>query len=70
MAEKEEQSSKAAEFAAGAQTKSVGIVSELFEFLRVNKKWWLLPIVLVLMVVGVLVILGGSVAAPFIYTLF
>lgn len=63
-------SSKAAEFAAGAQAKNVGLLSELFDFLRDNKKWWLLPILLVLLVVGVLVILGGSVAAPFIYTLF
>ncbi len=64
------QTSNAADFAAGADGANVGIVSELFDFLRVNKKWWLLPIILVLMVVGVLVILGGSVAAPFIYTLF
>jgi len=70
MANEEDKSSRAAEFAAGAEGKSVGILSELFEFLKVNKKWWLLPIVLVLILVGVLVILGGSVAAPFIYTLF
>ena len=70
MAEKEEQSSKAAEFAAGAQTKSVGIVSELFEFLRVNKKWWLLPIVFVLLLLALLIVLGGTALAPFIYTVF
>jgi hypothetical protein len=70
MANEEDKSSRAAEFAAGAESKNVGILTELFDFLRVNKKWWLLPIVLVLILVGVLVILGGSVAAPFIYTLF
>ena len=68
--DQDNKSSKAAEFAAGADTKNDGLLTELFDFLRANKKWWLLPILLVLMVVGVLVILGGSVAAPFIYTLF
>lgn len=68
--DQDNKSSKAAEFAAGADSKNVGLLTELFDFLRANKKWWLLPILLVLMVVGVLVILGGSVAAPFIYTLF
>lgn len=70
MANEEDKSSRAAEFAAGAEGKNTGILAELFDFLRVNKKWWLLPIILVLILVGVLVILGGSVAAPFIYTLF
>lgn len=70
MADQENKSSKAAEFSAGADAKNVGIISEVFDFLRANKKWWLLPILLVLLLVGVLVILGGSVAAPFIYTLF
>jgi hypothetical protein len=71
MAEPESnKSSKAAEFAAGAQAKNVGLLGELFDFLRDNKKWWLLPIIIVLLLVGLLIILGGSVAAPFIYTLF
>jgi hypothetical protein len=43
---------------------------ELWAFLRHNKKWWLLPILLVLLIVGVLVFLGTTGAAPFIYTLF
>lgn len=47
------------------------IISEFVEFLMLNKKWWLLPIVLVLMILGVLIILTqGSAVAPFIYTLF
>lgn len=53
--------------ASGAQT---GIVSEFVSFLLHNKKWWLAPIVIVLAIVGLLVILGGTGAAPFIYTLF
>jgi hypothetical protein len=44
---------------------------ELWGFLRVRKKFWLLPIILVLLLFGVLVVLtSGSAVAPFIYTLF
>ena len=44
---------------------------ELWGFLRVRKKFWLLPIFLVLLLFGVLVVLtSGSAVAPFIYTLF
>lgn len=46
------------------------LVREFWDFLRDNKKWWLLPIVLILLAVGALVLLGGTAAAPFIYTLF
>ena len=47
-----------------------GLAAELIGFLRHNKKWWLTPIVLVLLVVGALIMLSGTAAAPFIYTLF
>jgi hypothetical protein len=48
-----------------------GIVSELWAFMRVRKKWWLLPIIIVMLVVGTLLIFAqGSVLAPFIYTIF
>lgn len=47
-----------------------GMVGEFIDFLQYNKKWWLLPIVLVILVLGALVLLGGSGFAPFIYTLF
>jgi hypothetical protein len=47
-----------------------GILGELWGFLKHTKKWWLLPIVLVFLFVGALVILAGTGAAPFIYTLF
>jgi hypothetical protein len=43
---------------------------ELWLFLKQRKKWWMLPLILVLLVLGVLVILGGTALAPFIYTLF
>lgn len=48
----------------------VGIVKEFILFLKDNKKWWLLPILICLLLLGALLFLGGSAAAPFIYTLF
>ena len=47
-----------------------GFASEFWHFLRQNKKWWLLPIVVVIVVLGLVVFLSGTGAAPFIYTLF
>lgn len=47
------------------------VVKELSEFLRTQKKYWLLPLVLTLALLGLLLIAAqGSVVAPFIYTLF
>ncbi|MAE66217.1 MAG: hypothetical protein CMJ18_18255 [Phycisphaeraceae bacterium] len=43
---------------------------EFWDFLAYNKKWWLAPIIVTLLLVGLFVILGGTAAAPFIYTLF
>jgi len=46
------------------------ITREFVEYLGENKKWWLAPILIVLLLLGVLVVLGATSAAPFIYTLF
>ncbi|HEV8265451.1 MAG TPA: DUF5989 family protein [Gemmatimonadales bacterium] len=49
----------------------VSLVRELWAFMRVRKKWWLVPIVVVMLAVGTLLVFAqGSVLAPFIYTLF
>jgi hypothetical protein len=49
----------------------VSFVAELWEFLRARKKFWLMPIVIMMVIFGGLVILTkGSAVAPFIYTLF
>lgn len=53
-----------------AQKKQSGFMGEMWQFLRSNKKWWLTPVVVILVGVGILVLLGSSAAAPFIYTLF
>ena len=47
-----------------------GMVTEFWLFLRQTKKWWLLPIVAILLVFGLLMVLSSTAAAPFIYTLF
>ena len=52
------------------QAEQLPFLVELWQFLRDNKKWWLGPIVLVLLLLGGLIALSGTVAAPFVYTLF
>ena len=49
----------------------LSILGEFWKFLKVRKKWWLTPIVVVLVVLGALIVFAqGSALAPFIYTLF
>lgn len=57
-------------FARSAARKSQGFVREHIEFLRSTGKWWLAPILLALAIAGALVVVGGTVAAPFIYAVF
>ncbi len=47
------------------------IVSELWAFMKARRKWWLAPIIIILLLVGTLLVFAqGSVLAPFIYTIF
>jgi hypothetical protein len=49
----------------------MGLTRELWSFLKIRKKWWLLPIIMVLLAFGMLfVLVQGSVLAPFIYAIF
>lgn len=49
----------------------LAILKEFWDFLKVRKKWWLAPIVIILILLGALILLTESSAvAPFIYTLF
>lgn len=66
MKEKNEENA----FARQAAQRGGGFLREFVDFLLHNKKWWLIPIILALLLVGILVILGSTAAAPFIYTLF
>jgi hypothetical protein len=59
-------SSDVDEFVSAAQEKPPGLLAEYWDFLIHNKKWWLTPIVIILLVLSLLVILAGTVG-PFIY---
>jgi len=58
------------DFSTHAADGRVGLVGEFTAFLKDNKKWWLAPIIISILGLGLLVLLGGTAAAPFIYTLF
>jgi hypothetical protein len=58
------------EIARLARQRRGSLIGEFWDFIKHNKKWWLLPILAVIFLLGLLVFLGGSGAAPFIYTLF
>jgi hypothetical protein len=66
MAEQEQKN----DFAAQASQERSSLAGEFIDFLKDNKKWWLAPIIFSILGLGLLVLLGGSAAAPFIYTLF
>jgi hypothetical protein len=57
------------DFASQAEEGQPGIIAEFFDFLIHNKRWWLTPIIIILLLFGILIALSGSAAAPFIYTL-
>ena len=48
----------------------IGFVAELIEFVRYNKKWWMVPFLLLVGLVGLLAVLSGTGAAPFMYPFF
>lgn len=54
---------------AGKRTRT-GVAGEFVLFLKENKKFWLIPPLVALLLLGLVVLLGGTAAAPFIYTLF
>lgn len=57
-------------FTEEAEAKPKGALAEFLYFALHNKKWWLTPILVLLVLVSVLIVLGGSGVAPFIYSLF
>lgn len=52
------------------QRSRTGVFGELIGLMAHNKKWWLTPILVMMLLLGALIVIGGSGAAPFIYTLF
>ena len=65
-----EGSKQADEFQREGKSERTGLVTEFWDFLKHNKKWWLLPILVTMLLVGALAVLSSTAAAPFIYTLF
>ena len=63
-------SDSSAQFAERSQESRLSLASEFIAFLKHNKKWWLLPILAVMIFLGILMFAGGGAAAPFIYTIF
>ena len=57
-------------FEQGNEGEQMSLVAEFIEFLKYNKKFWMIPLLISLLGLGVLIALGGTAAAPFIYTLF
>ena len=55
---------------AGQDQKQPSLLGDIVKMLAENKKFWLIPLILGLLVFGLLIVFGGTAAAPFIYTLF
>ena len=53
-----------------AQNAKPNVIREFWEFLRYNRKYWLLPIILFLLILAGLLVLSSTAAAPFIYAIF
>jgi hypothetical protein len=65
----DEEDQGAQPFEQEAAEPQAGLLTEFIHFLRHNKKWWITPIILVLLALAILAVLGGSpAAAPFIYS--
>lgn len=58
------------EFLRQGQENRTGFISEYLHMLGQNKKWWMLPLILILLGFGIMMVLSSSGVAPFIYTLF
>ena len=70
MATRNDRLQTESEFAREAELRSPGMVREFWDFLRGQKKLWMLPILIVLVMIAAFVMLSGTAVAPFIYTLF
>ncbi len=66
----DDENARGREFAAGASQARRGIVGEFATFLRYHRKWWLLPLIVILLLFGALMVVGNTAAGPWLYTLF
>ena len=70
MSEQQESEQQEKDFLGAAESSNRGLMGEFFGFMRENAKWWLLPFLIVFGLLGILLIVGTTGAAPFIYTMF
>ncbi len=63
-------SPESSEFEDLGREQQPGLLTEIWTFIKEEKVWWMTPIILALLLVGILVTLTSTGAAPFIYTLF
>jgi hypothetical protein len=70
MTSEEDTRSQAEEFTKQAEMAPTSFLGDIFYFLRNNRKWWMLPLIILLLGFGLLMILATTGAAPLIYTLF
>jgi hypothetical protein len=64
------QKSRDSEFDKLSRQPRLPLLAEFWLFLKHNKKWWLLPILIILLLLGLLIMLGSTAVAPFIYPFF
>lgn len=64
------QEDRSSDFQRQAEESQPGLLSEFIYFLRYNKKWWLIPIVVTIALLGLLVFLSSTTALPWIYAIF
>lgn len=57
-------------FEKASTEKHRSLIAEFLDMVKAHKKYWLIPLIAALLVLGLITLLGGSAAAPFIYTLF
>lgn len=67
---KQAKENRRSQFVEQAERPTRSFALEVLEYLLQNKKWWLIPVVIVLVLVGMLVMLAGTPAAPFLYPFF
>ncbi len=57
-------------FEQAGQDRQTSLLADVWAMLKQNKKFWLIPLIIALLIFGLLIMVGGTAAAPFIYTLF
>ena len=70
MADDTDETSRSDEFAAAAERRRSNVLSDFWGFARANRKWWLTPVIVILLLVGLLLVLAATGAGPLIYPLF